>query len=118
MTRNELIKAITTEARALYEQHGEVDSALIAEKLGDHMENVFGADWIEASFDASTDCAKQFHNAIADGIERALIAKYDALIDKHDLPEGDAWEAIHSDISDDARREVSDFICEWEAAGI
>lgn len=117
MTRNELIKAITADAQAQYAERGDVDTAVIAEPLGEAFDEHFPA-WDQIDSKDQIALLKLINEAVSDGIERALIAEYDNLIDKHDLPDGDAWEAIHSDISEEARRDVSAFILKWEKAGI
>ena len=48
-----------------------------------------------------------------------LCADYDSILKRHNLPEADAWENIlDPSITDEARKELSVFIQEWEEAGL
>lgn len=105
---------VTLYARGLFEDHNEVDSALVVEEFASVFNRLFPEDYLDDP---------GFHTwlttAINDGIERALVVEYDALLEKHGLPPEDANELILRDnITDDARAALSAFIKRWEASGI
>lgn len=145
MTLDQFTAAVTAEARALYEAHGEIDSAMLFEvrAIADGAAELFPC-WMAHEDATPADIEGDqvalnaaIEPAIRDGIERALIAEYDTLLERHSLPSVDASEAASclavaasrgrdhlpeafSDVGDieAALDDVEAFIDRWEAAKI
>jgi hypothetical protein len=138
-------RLVSDKARELFAEHGEVDSALLFEsaRIVEAADSLF-PNWAnhEGATPADVEGDQVAMNAaiepaIANGIEAALIAEWDEIIERLSLPAIDAQEAaaclavaasrgvdhLPSNMSDvenveDALNEVECFIEKWEGAGI
>lgn len=117
MTRGELREAISERAHSLYTEKQEVDTSLLGEIFWKDFDE-HHPDWTNHRSADQIALFDLINTAVNDGIERALVAKYEILRDRHHPPEGDAHEAILGSLTAAARRDVSNFILEWEAANI
>lgn len=86
--KHALTLRVTELVRDLYDEHGEVDGALIAEKHGEDIARLFGPHWISEVFTQGTKAHGWFDDACRDG----LTMWYQNWLQRNDIEAGCAAE--------------------------